>query len=247
MTSLHNPYFHKSKTGEQGLLDSLIKESIQIMGNQYYYLPRDMQREDLILNEDVISKFTLAVPIEMYLADAQGFTGDKEMFSKFGLTISNQYKLVVNKTRWETELKTLFDGIIGNGEADFTIDNYIRPREGDLIYDPMTKFLMEIKFVDHDEQFYALGKNYQYYLTCEAHQYQATDISTNIPDIDAFGLNYTKNYDSLLNEDATSLLFQDGTLITVEEFITDAVKTYGDDYVPLQGSIQFTVTDPFGG
>src|ERR1035437_10282076 len=108
MSSLVNKYFHKTRKDEQYLLNSLIKESIQIMGLTYWYLPRDVQLDDLIFGEDVISKFPIAIPIEMYMENTTGFGGDKEMFSKFGLELRNSYKLVLHKERWETEVKHQF-------------------------------------------------------------------------------------------------------------------------------------------
>jgi len=213
MASLINPYFHKDRTSEQNIINKLNKEAIQIMGYTYYYLPRDVQIEDLIFGEDVVSKFTLAIPIEMYLDDAQGFTGDKEMFSKFGLELNNSYKLVVNKERWIAEVKTKFDNDLTNGEASFDIVNYVRPREGDLIFDPITKYLLEIKFVDHDVEFYALGKNYQYYLSCEAFQYQQEELSTGVPDIDIFSDKTTNSINSLNNQ----ILMENGAAIVLEQ------------------------------
>lgn len=192
------------------MINGFIKESIQILGNTYSYLPRDVQVEDLILGEDVLSKFSVAIPIEMYLADFMGFQGDREMFSKFGLEIRNSYKLVVSQERWETEVKTQFDDNLANGDATFNISNYIRPREGDLIYDPITKFLFEIKFVDHDVEFFALGKNYKYYLSCEAFRYQNEVIDTGDAEIDLFNLNST---DLLLNQ----IILENGNILKYEQ------------------------------
>ena len=121
MASLVNKYLHKTKLNEQGVLDGMVRESIQMLGMTYYYIPRDMTVEDLILGEDIVSNFPLAVPIEMYMNAPMGFLGDKEMFSKFGLEIQNSYKLSVHKTRWEQEVKTQFDTLVANGEVSFEI------------------------------------------------------------------------------------------------------------------------------
>jgi len=248
MASLVNKWFHQTKKNEQNLLDSLVQESIQLQGSTYHYLPRDVQIQDLVIGEDVISNFGLAIPIEMYLADSQGFQGDKEMFSKFGLELRNSYKLVVHKGRWEKEVKTQFDAFIANGEASFSIQNYIRPREGDLIYDPMTKYLMEIKFVDHDNQFYALGKNYQYYLTCEAFQYNNEKISTGVIDIDIFNTNSTdKLANQVLMEDASFIVFEQGGYLVLEDGNQlPVIRDYGTNFVPDATTIKSSTIDPFG-
>jgi len=247
MASLVNSYFHKTKLNEQSLLNGLVKESIQIQGLTYWYLPRDVQLEDLVFGEDVISKFNLAIPIEMYLIDAQGFQGDKEMFSKFGLELRNSYKLSVHKGRWEEEIKTQFDTLANNGESNFIIENYIRPREGDLVYDPMTKFLMEITFVDHDLEFFALGKNYQYVLSMEAFQYNNEEIATGINEIDVFHTNSTdmlanqilmENYDFITFEQGGYLLLEDGNIV-------QPLRDYGTDFKTDAATIKAVVTDPF--
>ena len=219
------------------------------MGRKYYYLPRHVQTQDLILGEDVISKFSLALPIEMYMTDTQGFEGDKEMFSKFGLQISNSYKLVVSADRWVKEVGSQFDGNGANGEAAFDVITNKRPQEGDLIYDPLTKFLMEIKFCDHDTEFFQLGKNYLFYLSCEAFQYQQEEISTGVLDIDAFG---TGSTDLLLNQ----LMTEASEAILVEPFCDDYLTfdTVSPTNIPQQSrtefdtlatSIGYTVQNPF--
>lgn len=228
-------------------MDGFIRESIQLLGNTYQYLPREVQIENLILGEDILSKFTVAIPIEMYLADSQGFQGDKEMFSKFGLELRNSYKLVVHKERWEEEIKTQFDTEALNGDAGFDITNYIRPREGDLIYDPITKFLMEIKFVDHDAEFFALGRNYQYYLSCEAFQYQNEEISTGVADIDLFALNSSdKLLNQILLENGNFLVYeQSGYSVLEDGNVAAPIRESGTDFSADATRIKMNTINPF--
>lgn len=204
------------------------------------------------MGEDIISKFSLAIPIEMYMEDVMGFQGDRELFSKFGLQIQNSYKLTVAQARWETEVKTQFDNvnITGNTEAAFDIVNYIRPREGDIVYDPMTKFVMEIKFIDHDSEFYQIGKNYLYVLSCEAFQYGHEDFATGIPEIDLINdLNADLLDFQLLQEDGSKLLQEECNYSLILED-TDSVDSagspqmqYGEDF---SGQVQVVVENPFG-
>lgn len=242
MTSLVNNFFNQSKVGEQGLMNGFIQECIQIKGHEYVYLPRTVQIENLVLGEDIVSKFNLAIPIEMYLADATGFTGDKEMFSKFGFEIRSGFKLVVHKDRWEQE-------IAANSVYLPPGTTYIRPREGDLVYDPLTKYLMEIKFVDHDVEFYSFGKNYQYYLSCEAFQYQNEEIKTGHADIDLFN----NNSKDLLNNEVLAedlldkvVLEQGGSLLEEEGNAALPVREYkSTDYKPEATEIKLNIENPF--
>jgi hypothetical protein len=159
------------------------------------------------------------------MEDSTGFNGDKEMFSKFGLEIRNTYKLTVHKERWETEVKHQFVQFSeDNSNVLFRAINYIRPREGDLVYDPLTKFLMEIKFVDHDVEFFSLGKNYKYTLSCEAFQYQNEVINTGVPEIDSIS---NSSLDQLLG------------------LTTPPPRQYGTDYAPDSTIIKVNIPNPF--
>lgn len=250
MAAITNSYFKHGTSVEQNLFEGLKIEAIQVMGRKVYYLPRQVQTEDLVLGEDVLSKFSLAIPIEMYMENFQGFEGDREMFSKFGIQMNNSYKLVVSQKRWEKEIKTLFDNDPSNGEALFDVINNRRPQEGDLIYDPLIKFLFEIKFTDHDQEFYQLGKNYLYTLSCEAFQYQSESIETGIAEIDSFeneSLDLLKN--QLMSEMDEAFLIEpwcDSYLImdTVDTVETHYME-HGTDFTPVAEAIKYTIENPF--
>lgn len=242
MTSLTNRYFKKQSSVEQKLFNRLKTEAIQVMGRTLYYLPRNVQVEDLILGEDVLSKFEVAVPIEMYMENALQFDGDREIFSKFGIEVHNSYKLVVSQDRWVKEVGSVHGSIM-------KISN--RPQEGDLIYDPLTKFLMEIKFVDHDAEFYQLGKNYLWHLSCESFQYNSETFTTGIQDIDDIDLGNT--FDLLgfqITKEDGGLLLQencDSLLHEEQDVTTDSTMEYGTDYKPEAEEINWSVDNPFSG
>ena len=59
-----------------------------------------------------------------------------------------------------------------------------RPREGDLVYFPLGQRLFEVKFVEHEVNFYQLGKLYMYELKCELFEYEDEIIDTTIEEID---------------------------------------------------------------
>ena len=73
---------------EHRLMEDVIVESIEIMGHGVYYIPRDSYDSgDMIFGEYKNSKFTKAYNMEAYLANVEGFEGDGDFFSKFGLEI----------------------------------------------------------------------------------------------------------------------------------------------------------------
>ena len=164
-----NSYF-KHKASEQALIEDLTVETIQIHGQDMVYIPRVTVDRDTLFGEDVLSKFTEANTIEMYIDTVDGFQGEGDFISKFGLEIRDSIDLVVAKKRFEKVFKH--------------DENITRPREGDLIYFPLSKGMFEIKFVEHENPFYQLGKLYTYKLSCELFVYSHEEINTGYDDVD---------------------------------------------------------------
>ena len=164
-----NPYF-KEYSGEQNVVEDLTIEMIKTMGKNMVYIPRTLVNEDELFGEDTISKFDDGYQLEMYIQSIDGFEGEGDILSKFGLEIRDRVELVVSRKR--------FNQTVGEYE------NLTRPREGDLIYFPLSKTLFEINFVEHENPFYQLGKLYTYRLSCEVFTYSQEDIDTGYSDID---------------------------------------------------------------
>ena len=154
-----NIYFQNSIT-DQNLVDGLHREVIQQAGIDVMYIPRTIVKEDLVMNEDVISQFNTAYEIEMYVKSSDNFGGPDDAISRFGLDISDELILVVH------------------AESFKFATNITTPLEGDLIYFPLSKGLFEIKFVEDEQPFYQVGRNYVFELTCEVFQYGGEKIDT---------------------------------------------------------------------
>ena len=99
-SAFHTSNLHSLAT-ERSLYQNLIKEAIQIYGHDVYYVNRDTIALDNVLGEDTLSKFTKQTPIEMYVEDAEGFGGDKEIINQFGLENRNEITFVVSKERFQ--------------------------------------------------------------------------------------------------------------------------------------------------
>ena len=240
-----NPYFQSGLTpgraSEQNLYEDLIIESLKIYGFETYYLPRKPKAYDNILTEDPPNTFEFAYPIEMYLQSVNGFEGDSEMLSKFGLEIRDSAVLVVARKRWQT--------VIGNTNNSVLE----RPAEGDVIYFPLTKGLFEIRKVEHAQPFYQVGKLYVYTLYCELMQYSNEVFNTGISEIDNLvsGYNlYVDNYE-VLTEDGDTLLLESNELtpLILEEYTSDK-PAIGSDSEKFQAEVSsvldFSETNPFG-
>ena len=162
-----NLYFNNTtSSAEQELINDLTSEVIKIHGMDVFYIPRTVVKEDLLLGEDVLSAFSTAFEIEMYLKTVEGFGGEGDLVTKFGLDVRDEVIFTVHKDRFN--LATDMD----------------KPLEGDLVFLPINKGLFEIKFVEHEQPFYQSGKNYSFDLTCELFQYSEEQLETGIEDID---------------------------------------------------------------
>lgn len=165
-----NPYFY-NYGNEQNLVEDMTIEIIKATGQDCLYVPRQYLNIDKIFGENPASSFTKTYTLEMYLQSYKGFEGT-DIISQFGIEIKDKVTLVFARKRFSEEV-TL---------NDITIT---RPREGDLIYFPLSKSLFEINFVEHENPFYPLGKLYSYYITAELFTYSYEKINTNISYIDS--------------------------------------------------------------
>jgi hypothetical protein len=166
-----NPFFNQKFPAEQLLVEDITIEMIRMMGQDMIYVPREMLLEDSIFGEAGKYEFKDAYPIEMYIESVNGFEGEGDVLSKFGIQVKDKVSLVVAKKRFEKE--------ISEKRPEIT-----RPREGDLIYFPLSNGLFEINFAEHENPFYAIGKLYVYKLTCELFTYDHSNMTTGVTEID---------------------------------------------------------------
>ena len=168
-----NVFFNHAVSTEQQLYEDLVVESLRLYGHEVFYLPREVVEEDTILNEDVQSKYGDAYSVEMYIENTDGFEGEGDLMSKFGIQIRDQATFVISLRTWERFIS-----------LDSNLATSFRPNEGDLIYFPLSGSMFEIKFVEHEDPFYQVGKLFVFKLQCELFEYSQEDFDTGIGDID---------------------------------------------------------------
>lgn len=172
-TSHYFNNFSSKRTSEQRMFEDLLSESIRIHGHDIYYMPREnWNNTDEIFGENIYSKFERAYQMEMYIANVQGFEGDGDFFSKFGLEIRDTANFVVTRRTFDKYIPTNITK---------------RPREGDLLYVPTFNKIFEIKFVEEELLFFArrgVKVPYLYELRVEAFRYANEQINTGVDTID---------------------------------------------------------------
>lgn len=166
-----SPYFNNhQRVSEQSLVEDLIIEAIHIFGYDVMYIPREGNTPDTIFKEDSSAEYNSSYPVEMYIKSFDGFTGDGQFLSRFGIEIRHELTLTVAIKTFKVE--------VGNQIGTK------RPLEGDLIYYPMDNKLFVIKNVNKYGVFYQTGTLQTYDLICEVFEYAGEKLATGIPEVD---------------------------------------------------------------
>ena len=166
-----NRYFKQKVRSEQNLFEDLVIESLQMFGQDVYYLPREIVNKDKIFLDDVPSRFSDAYKVEMYIENTEGFEGEGDLFTKFGIELRDQATFIVSRKRWVQ--------LVGKR---LEVANF-RPREGDLIYLPMSESMFEIRRVETETPFYQLKDLPTFRLQCELFEYSGEDFDTAVDTI----------------------------------------------------------------
>jgi hypothetical protein len=175
-----NHYFSKGTQNEQFLYEDLVIEALQIYGHDVVYLPRELVNKDDLFGEDPLSKFDESYQIEMYMETVEGYEGEKELVSRFGLEIRDETTFVVARRRW--------DNVISISQNLITS---MRPNEGDLIFMPNVNRIWEIAFVDIDDPFYQVDNLPVYKMFCRTFEYSSERLDTGIDVIDTIETTYS--------------------------------------------------------
>lgn len=240
MADIISPYQPHGISSEQNLLEDLINESLYHRGTMFYYIPRTLIGKDEILGEDRLSQFKNAYPISMFFENIDSFGGQGAFIQKFGLMIEQSATLIVSKRNWTNLIGQYGQTILPN-----------RPCEGDLLYFPLTDTMFSINFVEHQNQFYQLGKLYVYRLQIETFVYGSEKIDTGIQEIDDF--------ETLRSYDVTNIpYYEDGNSpmdygdspmdLIPGETNADIPNGYGDNenYKKSGSKFIFDINNPFG-
>lgn len=173
-----NPYFLQGSSSEQRLVQDLINEQLRMYGQDIVYLPRNIINKNTILKEITSSKFDDSFRIEAYLVNYEGFGGQGDILSKFGVKTTDEVTFIISKERYEDFISPFIS-------LNTQIELKSRPEEGDLIYLPLDNTIFEIKYVEGKKPFYQLNNLYVYELRCEVMDYEADDvINTSINEVD---------------------------------------------------------------
>jgi len=214
---MRNLYFSDKVRSEQNLYEDIVIEALKMYGQDVYYLPRDIVNKDKIFGDDVPSRFNSSHKLEMYIENTEGFDGEGDLFTRFGVEIRDEATFVVSRRRWTQQVARM--------DMEVTA---VRPLEGDLIYLPMTNKLFEIMHVEHEMPFYQLSNLPVFKMRCTLFEYNDEDLDTNIEAIDQIERDYSYSYIVTVDHDSPLSINDRIGLI--------ATQTFGSGVV-MQGEI----------
>ena len=268
-----NVYFDTGTKAEQHLYEDLIIEQLSIYGQEVFYIPRTLVKEDELFGEDTLSKFDDSYLIEMYFENVDGFEGEADLMSKFGLQIDDQGTFVVSRRRFEQLVS-----------HDSNLIVKTRPNEGDLIYFSKLSKLFEISFVEDEDPFFQVHNVPAFKLKVKTFEYSSEILDTGITEIDAIetdnsmdmlafqftmeqsgtfnqgiqledgtgNIEQEDSTDNIIGENETGgvgLLLENGDYIIQEAFVVDTIDENAmNDFFEREDDniIDFTESNPFG-
>lgn len=158
----------------------------------------------------------------MYIKNVDGFEGEGDFLSKFGLQIRDSITFTMSQRKFLQDV-----GLY---------DELIRPNEGDLIYFPLNRKLFELKHVEHEAIFYQMGSLQTYDLKCDLFEFSNERFETGILEIDtlldAYRTTGVNANTAVANVESLSLLGADNfTIETIADSILDFSETnpFGDN------------------
>ena len=211
---------------EQTFMENLIVESIELYGQDIYYLPRTYVNRDTILNEVESSEFNQALQVRAYVNDVEGWEGQGDLLSKFGVRIEDKTTFIFSRNKFTQKV---------DDNAALNVEG--RPNEGDLIWFPRAKHLFEIKFVEAERPFYQLGKGYVWECQCELFEYSDEEIDTGVAEIDAIETAFANSIKLIMDAGGS------GDFTVGEEIVGDLYRAAATATVSGGAVTAITITD----
>ena len=175
-----NVYFRNyDNFNEQNLIDDLVIESIQVYGIDIDYISGEFNKNtDVIFNENDTPLYDEMYEFEVYVKNVDGFEGEGDFMSRFGLEIRDTVTFAV-------AIRT-FERHVTRKDAE-----KVRPKENDIIWMPLNQKMYRITYVEHESVFYQSGALQVYDMKCELMEYSNERFDTGRYEIDHYFDNVT--------------------------------------------------------
>jgi len=218
-----NVYFRNyDNFNEQNLIDDLVIESIQVYGIDIDYISGEFNKDtDVIFNENDTPLYDEMYEFEVYVKNVDGFEGEGDFMSRFGLEIRDTVTFAV-------AIRT-FERHVTRKDAE-----KIRPKENDIIWMPLNQKMYRITYVEHESVFYQSGALQVYDMKCELMEYSNERFDTGRYEIDHYF------------DDVTTVMTGNNAVTTLTQLANTDPTSQNFDFESVADDIlDFSEIDPF--
>ena len=218
-----NVYFRNyDNFNEQNLIDDLVIESIQVYGIDIDYISGEFNKDtDVIFNENDTPLYNEMYEFEVYVKNVDGFEGEGDFMSRFGLEIRDTVTFAV-------AIRT-FERYVTRKDQE-----KIRPKENDIIGMPVNQKMYRITYVEHESVFYQSGALQVYDMKCELMEYSNERFDTGRYEIDHYF------------DDVSTTMTGDNAVTTLTQLANTDPTSQNFDFESVADDIlDFSEIDPF--
>ena len=112
-----NPFFLHGSTQEQNLMQDLVNEQLRMYGIDVFYIPREFVRDATIMREVTSSQFRSYFIIEAYLNNFDGYGGQGDIMSKFGIQVKDDVTLTISRERYESYVAPFLNSLTSRSHS----------------------------------------------------------------------------------------------------------------------------------
>jgi Virus neck protein len=178
------------------LYSKIYTQGIQMYGENIYFLPFTINKDmvDKVFVEQQNKDYNEIYKIRMYPEDVTRMEGNGDLFSKFGITVSDEVTLYTTRIDFHEKVTGTIITKDNFNEVE-ALSSETKPKISDLIYIPFWQSIFEITFVE-DQENLILGNSF-WKLICKKWR---SDVDTVIEldvtgsEIDTDVLDYLNNF-----------------------------------------------------
>lgn len=167
---LFNQTYDINQSNEANTYNSIYSEFTYLYGTDIIFLPREVHKEETTFGEYLSATIEKGFPIRLFLEEIEAWGGNGDMYSKFGLQVTDECTLYCNKL---TFVQATSSSAASAG---------VYPKQGDLIYINKSQKLFQISHIEDETKpaFYLLGNRAGYKIQCKLFSYSHEAINQSV-------------------------------------------------------------------
>lgn len=149
---------------EAYLYDNILSEFIYLHGSDVVWLHNEVNKAEPIFGEYLAAEIDRGYPMRMFVEETEAWGGSGDMYSKFGLQVTDECTLHINRTSFLNASASAY------------------PKQSDLVYINKTQKLFEVSHVEDETTpgFYLFGNRTGYKISCKLYSYDHKKINQSV-------------------------------------------------------------------